>query len=195
MRIITGQRSGKINTYEKAREILAEIDRVLARVDEKQITQLCDAIQRARHIFIHGLGREGLVMRAFAMRLMHLGLKVAVVGDVTAPPIGPGDLFLVSCGPGRLATIQALVEIARRAGGQVAVITAQPKAPVAQEADIVVYLPAQTMAEREMSSSSQVMGSAFEQSMWILLDALVPCLQAALGQSAEDLRRRHTNLE
>lgn len=184
-----------MNTYEKVREILAEIDRVLARVDEEQITRLCDAIQSARYIFIHGLGREGLVMRAFAMRLMHLGLKVAVVGDVTTPPIGPGDLFLASCGPGHLATVQALVEIARRAGGQVAIITAQPEAPVAQKADIVVYLPAQTMAEREMSSSAQVMGSAFEQSMWILLDALVPRLQNALGQSAEDLRQRHTNLE
>jgi 6-phospho-3-hexuloisomerase len=195
MRIITGQRGEEMNTYEKVRAILAEIDHVLARVDEKQITQLCDAVQNARHIFIHGLGREGLVMRAFAMRLMHLGLKVAVVGDVTTPPIGPGDLFLASCGPGHLATVQALMEIARRAGGQVAVITAQPEAPVAQRADIVVYLPAQTMAEKEMSSSSQVMGSAFEQSLWILLDALVPRLQVALGQTAEDLRQRHTNLE
>lgn len=184
-----------MNTHEKVREILAEIDHVLARVDEAQITRLCEAIQGARSILIHGLGREGLVMRAFAMRLMHLGLKVAVVGDVTTPPIGPGDLFLASCGPGHLATVQALVEIARRAGGQIAVITAQPDSPVARAAELVVYLPAQTMAEGEMSSSSQVMGSAFEQSMWILLDALVPRLQAALGQSAEDLRRRHTNLE
>lgn len=184
-----------MSTYAKVREILAEIDHVLARVGDEEIAQLCDAIQSARHIFIHGLGREGLVMRAFAMRLMHLGLNVAVVGDVTTPPIGPNDLFLVSCGPGHLATVQALVEIARRAGGQVAVITAQPDSPVAKRADLVVHLPAQTMAEREMSSSPQVMGSAFEQSMWILLDALVPRLQAALGQSAEDLRRRHTNLE
>lgn len=184
-----------MNTYEKVREILAEIDRVLTRVREGEVTQLCEAIQSARYIFVHGLGREGLVMRAFAMRLMHLGLKVAVVGDVTTPPIGPGDLFLASCGPGHLATVQALVEIARHAGAQVAVITAQPEAPAARKADMVVCIPAQTMAEKEMSSSSQAMGSAFEQSMWILLDALVPHLQVALGQSAEDLRRRHTNLE
>ncbi|MCS7261376.1 MAG: SIS domain-containing protein [Anaerolineae bacterium] len=184
-----------MNAYEQVRAILAEIDHVLARVDEAQVTRLCEAIQNARYIFIHGLGREGLVIRAFAMRLMHLGLKVAVVGDVTTPPIGPGDLFLASCGPGHLATVQALVEIARRAGGQVIVITAQPESPVAKEADIVLYIPAQTMAEKEMSSSTQVMGSAFEQAMWILLDALVPRLQTVLGQSAEDLRRRHTNLE
>jgi hypothetical protein len=39
------------------------------------------------------------------------------------------------------------------------------------------------------------MGSAFEQALWILFDALVPRLQAATGQSADDVRRRHTNLE
>jgi len=185
----------EVNIYDKVREILSEIDRVLARVNEDEVTALCKAIQNARYILVHGLGREGLVMHAFAMRLMHLGLRVAVVGDVTTPPAGSGDLFLVSCGPGHLATIQALVGIARRSGSQVAVLTAQPGGPVPREADLVVYLPAQTMAEKEKSSSTQVMGSAFEQSLWILLDALVPQLQTALGQSAEDLRQRHTNLE
>jgi hypothetical protein len=39
------------------------------------------------------------------------------------------------------------------------------------------------------------MGSAFEQSLWILFDALVPMLQVRLGQSVEEMRARHTNLE
>jgi 6-phospho-3-hexuloisomerase len=74
-------------------------------------------------------------------------------------------------------------------------LTAQPQAPLPQQADLRVYLPAQTMAETEASNSAQAMGSAFEQALWILFDALVPRLQAATGQSADDLRRRHTNLE
>ena len=74
-------------------------------------------------------------------------------------------------------------------------LTSQPQAPVPRLADLVVTLPGQTMAEAEQSSSFQAMGSAFEQSLWILLDALVPRLQAALNQTADDLRRRHTNLE
>jgi 6-phospho-3-hexuloisomerase len=182
-------------TLETARSILAEIDGVLTRVSEDEVTALCDAILQARNIIIHGLGREGLVMRSFAMRLMHLGLKSAVVGDMTAPPAGPGDLFLVACGPGRLATIQALMDIARHAGCRCALLTAQPDGPLVRQADLVVTLPAQTMAESEHSRSFQAMGSAFEQSLWILLDALVPRLQTALGQSADDMRRRHTNME
>jgi 6-phospho-3-hexuloisomerase len=74
-------------------------------------------------------------------------------------------------------------------------LTAQPEAPLPQQADLLIHLPAQTMAETEQSSSTQAMGSVFEQALWILFDALIPRLQTALGQSAEDLRRRHTNME
>lgn len=180
---------------ETARQILAEIDRVLSQVNEEEIEELCDAIVSARRIVVYGLGREGLAMRGFAMRMMHLGLDVAVVGDVTTPPIGPGDLFLVSCGPGYLSTVQSLTGVARQAGSRIAMLTAQPRALLPQQADLLVCLPAQTMAEGEQSSSTQAMGSAFEQALWILLDALLPRLQTALGQSLDDMRRRHTNLE
>ncbi len=184
-----------MTTYETAHQILNEIDQVLARVDEAEIQALCDEIQGARRIVVYAMGREGLVMRSFAMRLMHLGLSLAVVGDMTTPPVGPGDLFLVACGPGYVSTTQALMGVAREAGARIAMVTAQPQAPLPQQADLLVYLPGQTMAEAENSSSVQAMGSVFEQSMWILFDALVPRLQQSLGQTTDDLRARHTNLE
>lgn len=181
--------------YNTIRQIITEIDRVLSKVDEAEISALEEAILKANQIIVYGLGREGLVMRGFAMRLMHLGLKVAVVGDMTTPPLGPGDLFIVSCGPGSLSTVEALVGVAEKAGGQIAMITAQPQALLPQRAHLQLYLPAQTMAEKEKSSSEQAMGSAFEQAMWILFDAMVPRLQTALKQSVDDLRGRHTNME
>ncbi len=182
-------------TIDRCRAILAEIERVLAGVDEAELAALRQAILEAGRIAVYGLGREGLVMRGFAMRLMHLGLPVAVVGDMTPPPLGAGDLFLVSCGPGYLSTVEALMRVAQDAGARVIMITAQPQASLPQRADLLVTLPAQTMAEAEQSSSEQAMGSAFEQTMWVLFDGIVPQLQEALGQSADDLRRRHTNLE
>lgn len=182
-------------TYQTARHIMAEIDRVLSQVDEAEIDSLVEAILKAHQIIVYGLGREGLVMRGFAMRIMHLGLKVAVVGDMTTPPLGPGDLFLVSCGPGYLSTVEALMGVAEKAGGNIATITSQPQAPLIQRAHLILHLPAQTMAEKEQSSSEQAMGSAFEQAMWILFDALIPRLQADLNQTVDDLRGRHTNME
>jgi 6-phospho-3-hexuloisomerase len=182
-------------TIDRCRSILAETERSLALVKQAEIDALEQALLGSGSIAVYGLGREGLAMRAFAMRLMHVGLPVAVVGDMTTPPIGPGDLFLVSCGPGYLSTVEALAGVARGVGTTVAMITSQPNAPLPRQADLLLTIPAQTMAEDEHSSSEQAMGSAFEQAMWVLFDAMVPELQAATGQTVEDLRGRHTNLE
>jgi D-arabinose 5-phosphate isomerase GutQ len=37
-------------------------------------------------------------MKALGMRLMHLGLKTEIVGDMTAAPIGKGNLRVISPG-------------------------------------------------------------------------------------------------
>ncbi len=180
---------------QRSKQILTELEQVLQRIDERQAAALVEALLAANQIVVYGLGREGLCILSFAMRLMHLGLPVAVVGDMTTPPVGPGDLFLVSCGPGYLSTVEALVGVAKRAGASVAMITAQPDALLPQHADLLLVIPAQTMAEDESDSTGQAMGSAFEQAMWILFDAMVPELKAKTGQSDGDLRARHTNLE
>jgi 6-phospho-3-hexuloisomerase len=85
--------------------------------------------------------------------------------------------------------------IARKAGARIVMVTAEPDATLPRQADQVVCIPAQTMAKAEGTGSGQAMGSAFEQSLWILLDAIVPRLRKELGQSLDDLRARHTNLE
>lgn len=181
--------------HEGAQLIVREVDAVLRRVEPAQVDQLLDSIVAAKTVICYGLGREGLVMRSFAMRLMHLGVPAAVVGDMTAPPAGAGDLFLVSCGPGYLSTVEALAGVARRAGAQVFMLTAEPGAALPRQADHLLVLPAQTMAAKEGSSSGQAMGSVYEQAMWVLFDALVPLLMARLNQTADDMRSRHTNLE
>ena len=98
---------------------LAELGAVAERIDERAITRACETIAAARRIVLYGCGREGLQMRGFAMRLHHLGCDVAMQGDMAAPPVGPGDLFIASAGPGELATVTALMRIAREAGADV----------------------------------------------------------------------------
>ena len=100
--------------YKTAQQILSEMDRVLRGVDETQVEQICSTPSLAANLVtVYAMGREGLVMKSFAMRLMHVGVNVAVVGDMTTPPSGPGDLFLVCCGPGHISTVIALVGVAQ----------------------------------------------------------------------------------
>ena len=130
------------------RRALEELGAVLDRVDEASVDQAIDLMARARTVVVFGGGREGLQIRGFAMRLFHLGRSVAVVGDMTTPAVGPGDLFLVTVGPGEISTAVALVGVAKAAGAQVMVITAQPEGRVPKMADFVLVLPAQTMGQR-----------------------------------------------
>jgi 6-phospho-3-hexuloisomerase len=97
---------------------LEDLRNVFARLPDDAADPLIDAIVAARHVVVYGCGREGLQMRGLAMRLFHLGRSVAVWGDMTMPPVGTGDLLIVSAGPGHLATAGTLVDLARRAGAR-----------------------------------------------------------------------------
>jgi 6-phospho-3-hexuloisomerase len=178
-----------------ARRALEELGGALDRVDPSQIGALADAIADARRIALCGVGREGLMMRALAMRLHHLGLDAHVVGDMSAPPLGRGGLLIASAGPGDFSTVRALVGVARKAGAQVACVTAQPGGAVPALCDPVVVLPAQTMADDREAPGALPMGSVYEGAMFVAFEALVLMLRDRLGVGAAAMRARHTNLE
>jgi 6-phospho-3-hexuloisomerase len=175
---------------------LAEISAVLDAVDDRQMEAAVMAIRTARRIAVYGVGREGLMMKALAMRLHHLGCDVAIVGDMTAPPLGSGDLLLVSAGPGGFSTVEALMRVARDAGARIFLVTAQPGGPAAALADGLLVLPAQTMADDRGSTPSVLpMGSLYEGAEYVAFEMLVLRLREALGVDPAAMRARHTNLE
>jgi 6-phospho-3-hexuloisomerase len=179
--------------HEMGRRALGEVGAVIDRVAPCDIERLCAEIRSARRIACYGVGREGLMIKALCMRLMHLGLDAHVVGDMTTPPLESGDLLLVSAGPGWFSTVAALVGVAAEAGARTAVFTAQPDGPLPARADLVVCLPAQTMADTE--GSVLPMGSLYEAVQLVVFDLVSIILRGQLGQSPEEMRRRHTNLE
>ncbi len=180
-----------------AEQGVAELRAAVMAVDEGAVETLTDAIVAANRIALHGVGREGLMMKALAMRLFHLGLQAHVVGDMTTPPLGGGDLLLVSAGPGHFGTVAALVETASAAGARTACFTAQPGGAVPKACDLVVLLPAQTMADDRRPAAASVlpMGSLYEGVQFIAFELLVLRLRDRLGETAETMRARHTNLE
>src|SRR5436190_24190179 len=117
-----------------AREALAEVGEALGRVANEAASRLAEEILSTGTIVCFGLGREGLMVRAFCMRLTHSGFRAFMVGDVTTPPVGPGDLVLVSAGPGELKMAEAIVDLGRKAGARTLVVTAEPTATVPRKA-------------------------------------------------------------
>lgn len=174
---------------------LRELESVALGLDDQQVESACQTIARARRIVAYGCGREGLMIRALTMRLHHLGLQVAMQGDMTASPLGQGDLFLCSAGPGELSTVSALMGVAHRDGAQVLMITAEPDHPSPRRADQLLVIPAQTMARDIGGTSTLPMGSLFEGAMFLVFEIMVLRLTAILGQTPDQMRARHTNME
>nr|WP_083468235.1 SIS domain-containing protein [Methylobacterium tarhaniae] len=181
------------------RQALAELEHVFARLDDAAVDAAVAAIAGAGRVALYGVGREGLQMRGFAMRLFHLGLEASVVGDMATPPIGAGDLLVVSAGPGSFSTVLALIGTARAAGAAVLVVTAQGGGEAAQRADRVLVVPAQTMADDRAGdqggASILPMGSLYEGALFVLFEIMIVKLRARLGVSPEAMRANHTNLE
>jgi 6-phospho-3-hexuloisomerase len=175
---------------------LSELGQCLAAIDERQVSDLVELLASAKRICIYGCGREGLMMRALAMRMYHLGMDVHMVFDMTTPPVGPGDLLLVSSGPGYTSTVLTMAGEARKAGARTACITAEPDSEVTKLSDFPFVIPAQTMARDESAPSSFLpMGSLFEGAQFLFFEILVMKLRDRLGETAESMRARHTNLE
>lgn len=176
---------------------LQELGAVLARVDEAGIDTACQTLARAQKIVVYGCGREALQLKGFAMRLYHLGLEVSVVGDMNTPPVGPGDVFLVSSGPGETTTVLTLMQVARDAGATVLLLTAEAGGSATALADFTLLIPAQTMARDQgpQKTSLLPMGSVFEGALFLLFEVMVLKLKGLTGQSSEAMRARHTNME
>lgn len=177
-------------------QALADVGAVLESVADDVADDMCGEILRAKRIACYGVGREGLMMKALCMRLMHLGLDAHMVGDMTTPPLGKGDLFLLSAGPGAFSTALALIGVAKAAGARTMIITAQPEGAASKQADVVIHLPAQTMANDLQGPTSILpMGSLFEVAQLVFFDLISIMLREKTGQSPEQMRGRHTNLE
>jgi 6-phospho-3-hexuloisomerase len=168
---------------------IAELGAVADAVDGAQMEAACQAIVRAQGVMLYGCGREGVMLRAFAMRLHHLGLRVCMQGDMTAFPLGVGDLFLCAAGPGHLPTVDALIGVARAAGARAFLVTAQ------RGSGDRLVIPAQTMADDVGAASVLPMGSLFEGALFLVCEVMVLRLAVLLGQDMPAMRARHTNME
>jgi len=175
--------------------VLDEIQRTAARVDPNQVAALAAEIRYGKRIFVTGAGRSGLVLKMAAMRLMHLGLAVHVVGETTAPAITAGDVLLAASGSGTTSSVVKAAQTAAAQGARVAVYTTNPGSPLAEAASAVVVIPAAQKTDHGSAVSRQYSGSLFEQVLFTTTEAVFQSLWDEEAIAPEDLWLRHANLE
>jgi 6-phospho-3-hexuloisomerase len=175
--------------------VLAELDRVLLQVDAAALAALLEILLSSRRIFVHAAGRSALALRMSAMRWMHIGLSVHVVGDATTPAIAAGDVLVLASGSGRTAGVVRAAEQARGAGARIAAVTADADSVLAKFGDSHLLIPAATKQDGDRSRSVQYAGSLFEQAVLLIFDIAFEALWKGNSLDAAELWQRHANLE
>jgi len=179
-------------------QILRELGDCVRQVSAESLAQAGALIESSSRIFVAGAGRSGLCMRAFGMRLMHLGKIVHVVGETTTPGIAATDLLVIGSGSGRTGSLVAMAEQAGHLGAQVLLFTTDAESPIARLSNHQVVIPAPSFRvtdEIHDSVSIQPLGTLFEQSMLILCDSLILGLMRRTEVSAVQMFAQHANLE
>ena len=175
--------------------ILNENHKLASQLEFDEIAKFIPFIQDAERIFIVGAGRTGLALKATAMRLMHLGFTVFIVGETTTPAIKKGDLLIAGSGSGTTSSIVKAAEKAVFANAQVVALSTTTESPLAKLSSHTVILPAAQKQDHGATISKQYAGSLFEQSVLLLTDAIIQTLWRLDGTPAEELWKRHANLE
>lgn len=182
-------------TYTK---MLAEYKQVFERMDQENFRAFIETIKSHQRIFCIGVGREGMMTRALAMRLMHMGKESYWIWDDTTPSIGEGDLLIATLGDGKIGHINYVCERAKACGATVYVVTGSPDGTTAKNvADKVLFIPATVYrGTADVVSSSQPMGNLFEQCLLMMFDiAVMTIVDETDGLTYEKMAKRHRSVE
>ena len=170
------------------------------------ISDLISAHQNKRRVFVLGAGRSGLVAKGFAMRLMHLGFYVYVVGETITPAVETGDLLIVISGSGETKSINEMGALAKAKGTRLDSVTSNKDSTLGTISDTAVIVKGRTkmsgsgmdFMERQVIGSHisfAPLGTMFEISTMVFLDSVIAALMEVTKKSEDDLKKKHATLE
>ncbi|HOI13521.1 MAG TPA: SIS domain-containing protein [Methanoculleus sp.] len=180
-------------------------------MDLESAGQFLDEILSAKRIYLAGAGRSGLVARAFAQRLMHLGFESYVIGETITPAFGPEDVLIAFSGSGETRSVVDACETAREIGGKICLVTSTPDSHIGRMADCIVEIGNDRLKDtgiprdfeirqltgqyRSISGSFAPLGTLFETAALVFSDAIVSALMEVRHCTPEELRSRLANVQ
>jgi 6-phospho-3-hexuloisomerase len=176
-------------------------------ISDEEVEGFLREILAAKRVYVMGAGRSGLVARAFAMRLMHLGLTSYVVGETVTPALDKGDLVVVFSGSGETRSIADIAESAKSIGVKICLITAKRESRIGRIADSRVVIETRGEAAGDGNAEFEIrqmvgrhksfapLGTLFETVSVIFADAVISRLMEIKGINVDALKAKHVNIE
>ncbi len=186
-------------------EMVVNIQDVSAEIDSESVMKMLDMLIDAKNVFIIGLGRSGLVARAFAMRLMHLGISVYVVGETITPAINEDDVLLAISGSGETSFIISTATTSKSRNAKIIAVTSYDDSTLGKMSDLIIHVKGRTKIDsekdyikRQINGRHQPLaplGTMFEITTLVFLEGVIAELMHKMGKTEDDLKARHTVLE
>jgi 6-phospho-3-hexuloisomerase len=199
--------SGNQRVKDMMRLMAWQIGSIADSLSDEEIDAFLREILGAGRIYVMGAGRSGLVAKAYAMRLMHLGFTAYVVGETITPAMRQNDLLVIFSGSGRTKTVADIAETGKKLGGRIALITANPESRIGMIADAIVILESHRDEIRDETTEFDVrqmtgehrsfapLGTIFETASMVFADACISRLMEISQIDEKQLRKRHANIE
>lgn len=195
---------------DNAKHLLEMIDASISGVPQEELEKAIEMLvgYKDKKVLVIGAGRSGLVGKAFAMRLLHLGYSVSLLGETLVPSISEEDLVFAISGSGTTKLVVTATEVAKQIGAKVIALTSYPDSKLGKMADHVIELKGRTLVAEDVAKRDYFnrqllglyeplapLGTLFEDAAVILLDSLIVSLMAKINATEDDLRKRHANIE
>lgn len=186
-----------MNIINTAYQAALEISETVKQIDEESVCALIKKICNSKKIYVAGAGRSMLMLRAIAMRLMHVGFETYIVGDTTTPAFEKDDLIIIGSGSGETPGLINIAQKAKNIGGQIAVITTREDSTISKLSDIKIIIKAYTDKIEDTSQKKTILpgGTLFEETMLLLGDSIILPLAVKMGIPTDKPFKRHANLE
>ena len=192
---------------EMMRLMASKIREIANTISDEEAEKFILELLNAKRIYVIGAGRSGLVAKAFAMRLMHIGLHAYVVGETITPALNRGDVMVIFSGSGRTKTVADLAETARDIGGRICLITSNADSRIGKIADCTVIVEHQRDAVADDAAEFEIrqmmgdhksfapLGTLFETASMVFADAVISRMMEITQVDESALKNRHTNIE
>jgi len=185
----------------------SKIRKIANTISDDDVEKFLEEILKAKRVYVIGAGRSGLVAKAFAMRLMHLGMQAYVVGETITPALSAGDLIVIFSGSGKTKTVADIAETAKEIGAHICLITSNADSRIGRISNCNVVIEHQRDAVTDDAVEFEIrqmmgehksfapLGTLFETASMIFADAVISRLMEITKTDESSLKNRHTNIE
>jgi len=187
------------------RIVLDELPEVLNSINSLQmqrfVKELVATKENGGKILGYAAGRMGLALKAFIMRLNHLGFNAYWFGDTYVPPMNENDMFVCCSNSGTTKSVANILDIfKKKSNGKVVAFVGNKESYMAQEANMIVEFKTcngglNSADDPTKINSKQPMTTLTEQAMFILFDIVAMMLIRICGIDIKETKQFHSNIE